>query len=432
MSAPASRQAPARVALLGAGNRGGGVYGEAARAHPTLVRVVAVADPRAERRAHVGDRHGLPVERRYAHWRPLLADVAAADLGLDAVVVATPDTDHVEPSEAALALHLDVLLEKPIAPDAAGVARVERAAAASRGRVTVAHVLRHAPLFQRLRAGLRAGAVGRLVGIDHVEQVGHWHFAHSFVRGNWRREAEASPMLLAKACHDLDLLRWFVDAPCERVASVGGLHHFRAEQAPDGAPARCTDGCPVEAECPYAAPRIYLERYQAAATWPNLVLTPAPARDSLLEALRTGPYGRCVYRCDNDVSDHQVVLLDFAGGVRASLTVTAFSGAITRTVHAWGSHGEVEAHFGSGVLLWSDFRSGEQRRECVEASGDGHVLADQALARDWFERLDAAHPAGESLTDLSASLESHHMAFAAEHARHAGGFVVPSLFASGA
>ena len=414
-----SARVPARIALLGAGNRGGDVYGRLAAERPELVRVVALADPRSERRRVVGDALGVEEARRYGAWAALLADVGAGALALDAVVIATPDADHVESAEAALALDLDLLLEKPIASDAAGVARVERAAAASRGRVSVAHVLRHEPLFARLEAGLRAGAVGRLVGIDHVEHVGHWHFAHSYVRGAWRREADASPMLLAKACHDLDLLRWLVGERCERVASSGALHHFHEGAAPSGAPARCLDGCPVEPECPYSAPRIYLGRYGARPEWPNLVLDPMPTPERIRQALETGPYGRCVYRCDNDVVDHQVVLLDFVGGVRVSLTVSAFTAEITRTVRAWGTHGEVSGHMGRGELLWRDFRDGSERREALGAAGDAHAGADRTFALDWFERI-AGRREGAAATELAASLESHRMAFAAERARHAG------------
>jgi predicted dehydrogenase len=418
---------PARIAILGAGNRGGDVYAPAAAAAPELVRVVALADPREARRRTVGERSGVPPERRYDHWRALLGDAAAGRLELDAVVVATPDADHVEPTEAALALGLDVLLEKPIAPDGAGVQRIAAAAERGRGRVTVAHVLRHAPVFERLALGLRDGALGRLVGIDHVEHVGHWHFAHSYVRGAWRREADASPMLLAKACHDLDLLRWWVGERCERVTSTAALRHFRSEEAPAGAPARCTDGCPVEATCPYGAPRIYLGRYGARAVWPNLVLTAEPSEASVLEALRTGPYGRCVYRCDNDVVDHQVVALEFAGGVRASLTVTAFTAEMTRTVRAWGTHGEVAAHFGRGTLEWHDFRTGARRLEDCGASGEAHDAADRALARDWFERVAGVHGDDPGATDLAASLESHLIAFAAERARREGRWVEPRI-----
>ncbi len=425
--ADASAARPARIAILGAGHRGGDVYAPAAADASDLVRVVALADPRPERRAAVGARSHVADARRFADWRALLAEVAAGRLALDAVVVATPDADHVEPTEAALALGLDVLLEKPIAPDLAGVRRVARAAAASHGRVTVAHVLRHAPVFRSLAAGLREGALGRLVGIDHVEHVGHWHFAHSYVRGPWRRQADASPMLLAKACHDLDLLRWWADAPCERVTSSAAPRHFRMEAAPADAPERCTDGCPVEASCPYEARRTYLGRFGARPVWPNLVLTSAPTEARLLEALRTGPFGRCVYRCDNDVVDHQVVALEFASGVRASLTVTAFSAEMTRTVRAWGTHGEVEAHFSAGTLRWSDFRTGAQRLESCGSSGEGHEAADRALARDWFERVAGVHGTDPGATELSTSLESHTIAFAAERARHEGGWVDPRV-----
>jgi predicted dehydrogenase len=407
---------PARLAVVGAGHRGLEVYGAAAARHLDLVRIVAVAEPRPQRLARLADAHGVERAGRFADWRQLLAGVSAGTLAVDGVIVATPDREHVAPAVQALALGLDVLLEKPIAPDEAGVRRVEDAARRSSGRVTVAHVLRHAPLFTRVKALIDDGAVGELIGIDHVEHVGHWHFAHSYVRGSYRREVDASPMLLAKACHDLDLIRWMVGRPARRVASFGSLRHFTAASAPRGAPERCTDGCPVEATCPYAATRIYLGRFGGRRDWPNSMLDDDPTPERVLGALQTGPYGRCVYRCDNDVVDHQVVALDFDGGARATLTVTAFSEASTRTVRVWGTHGEIDARFDHGDVTLHDFRTGRTSRSPVPPD-DGHRDADARLARDWFGRL-ASRTAAP--TELAVSIESHLLAFTAEAARKSG------------
>jgi predicted dehydrogenase len=406
------------VAVIGAGNRGAEVYGGALDELPDAARVVAVAEPDAGRRARFAARAGLPEEAAFDDWRPLLETGPCADLA----IVATPDADHVGPAVAALQRGLHVLLEKPIAPDPEGVRAVAAAAARSRGRVAVAHVLRHTPFFRTLKRLLEEGRIGLPIGLDHVENVGFWHFAHSYVRGAWRREDLAAPMLLAKACHDLDLLRWLADAPWEGVSSTGERRWFRAENAPAGAPPRCLDGCPVEASCPYSAPRIYLERFAGRRGWPRSVLTPDGDDAGVVAALREGPYGRCVYRCDNDVVDHQATLLRFASGLRATLTVTAFSSETTRTVRAVGSHGEIVGHLERGTLDVRDFASGEERRLEV-GPAHGHADADRAFLRDLVTRLRAGE--GPSGTDLRTSLDSHAMAFAAERSRREGREVRP-------
>jgi predicted dehydrogenase len=416
---PERQPRPLRIAVIGAGNRGADVYGSAFARRAPIAEVTAFADPDRARLERVGARFGLGPDALFADGATLLARVP----DLDAVVVATPDRAHVAPAVEALARDLHVLLEKPIAPDAGGVEEIRRAAATSRGTVTVAHVLRYAPLFRTLKELLDAGRIGRLVAIRHSEHIGYWHFAHSFVRGNWRREAESSPMILAKACHDLDLLRWMADAPCRTVSSIGGLAHFRAENAPEGSTERCTDGCAVERSCPYSARRIYLERFAGRRDWPVSVVAPGGDEAALLEALRSGPYGRCVYHSDNDVADHQAVQLAFANGVAASLVVHAFSEEVHRDVHLMGSHGEIRADLSDSVVELHDFSRG--RREVLEVGGgrDGHGGGDGALVDaflDDLRRRTAGEPAADAPTTLAASIDSHLMAFAAERARREG------------
>lgn len=409
---------PVRVAILGAGNRGADVYGRGLEGRGDAV-VVAVADPDPLRRDRLAERHGVPSDRRFAGATELLSGPRIADLA----ILATPDAAHVQPAILALTRGYDVLLEKPIAPDAEGVRALAAAAAAAKGTVTVAHVLRHAPFFRTIREAMAHGRIGRPIGIDHVENVGHWHFAHSYVRGAWRREDVASPMILAKACHDLDLLRWLADAPCDEVFSRGELRWFREENAPADAPPFCLDGCPVETDCPYSAPRIYLERFAGRRGWPRSVVAPGGGDDAVAAALRAGPYGRCVYRCDNDVVDHQVATLSFANGVVATLTVTAFSEENTRTIRVFGSHGELEGHLESGRIALRDFASGGTERLDV-APAQGHAPADRALLDDVIARLRG--DAGPGPTDLATSLESHLVAFAAERSRREGGPVRPA------
>jgi predicted dehydrogenase len=209
--------------------------------------------------------------------------------------------------------------------------------------LAVCHVLRYAPYTRLVRSLVDAGAAGDIVSVQHHEPVGFWHQAHSFVRGNWRREDLASFMLLAKSCHDIDWLQHIVGHPIARVSSFGGLHHFVAANRPDGAADRCVE-CPahVESACPYSAVRLYNGLLESGDHgWPLDVVLSEFTAPALQTALRTGPYGRCVYACDNDVVDHQVVALEFAGGVTASFTMNAFNTGGHRRTRIFGTRGEL-------------------------------------------------------------------------------------------
>lgn len=403
---------PVTLALVGAGNRGADVYARHLASTPGVARFVAVADPDPQRRNRFAEQHGIPADMRFANWQELMAGGRLAT----GLIIATPDQQHVAPARAALELGYEILLEKPIAPDLNGVLEVAAAAREAPGRITVAHVLRHSAFFSAIKELLVAGRIGDLITVQHTENIGFWHFAHSYVRGNWRREEDASPMILAKACHDLDLLRWLVDEPCTTVSSYGGLAHFRLENAPAGSTLRCTGGCAVERTCPYSAIRLYLDHFDGQPGWPNSVLTAEPTRESIRQALEEGPYGRCVYRSDNDVADHQTVSLLFQGGVTASLTVSAFTQDITREIHLMGSHGEIRGRMDTGELLLSDFSRQEQEHVAVPVTGPGHEEADEALIHDFVVRL-ATGSTEPAATGLGVSVESHLMAFAAERAR---------------
>lgn len=412
-----------RLAILGAGSRGIGTYGAYLLRRPDLAQIVAIADPRADRLHAAAQQHGLDPDHLYPSWDALLRREA----DLDAVIIATPDQLHLEPALAAIRRGLAVLLEKPICPTEPEVIRLKRAARRYRADVMVAHVLRYTPFFTRIKELLDRGVIGQLQVIRHTEQVGYWHFAHSYVRGNWRRAADASPMILAKACHDLDILRWLAGARCVGLNSFGRLGHFTAANAPDGATERCDQGCRVEPVCPYSAQRIYLERLPPADRWPHNVVSLDPTPEALAVALHDGPYGRCVYHCDNDVADHQVVSLRFANEVVANLTVSGFTRENTRTIHLMGSHGEIGGNFARNEITVTDFRIDDVRTsrltvppDSVHGGGDEGLLAD-FIARTRQRLRDGA--ADAALTSLDESIDSHLMAFAAEKSRLGAGDV---------
>jgi predicted dehydrogenase len=409
-----------RVAILGAGNRGIGAYGHYLLKRPDIAHLVAIADPRSDRLNAAGVQHNVPPDHLYGTWEDLLRH----ETSLDAIIIATPDQMHLAPAMAAMRHGVSILLEKPICPTEPEVRRLVNAAHRHGADITVAHVLRYTPFFARVKELLDRGVIGTLQMVRHAEQVGYWHFAHSYVRGNWRRAEESSPMILAKACHDFDIIQWLVGAPCTDVTSYGTLGHFRLENALEGSTERCDQGCMVERSCPYSAQRIYLEKLHPADRWPHNVVSLDTSPEGLAMALHEGPYGRCVYRCDNDVADHQVVSMRFANGVSGSLSVSGFTRENKRTIHLMGSHGEIIGNFFQNEITVSDFRIDDMRTGQLTVPGDSlHGGGDEGLMADFIGRVQDRLRRGKSETpptSLDESVASHFMAFAAEASRQHG------------
>lgn len=405
--------APVTLAIVGAGNRGW-AYARFALANPELARVVAVAEPRAEFRDRVIARHEIEPDNIMTDWRELADRPRLAD----AVIVATQDADHVDPAITFARAGYAVLLEKPIAPTAEECKRVVEEVTRAGVVFAVCHVMRYTPYTRLLKSIVDAGTVGQIISVDHLEPVGFWHQAHSFVRGNWRREDLGSPMLLAKSCHDLDWLRHIVGSPYAEVSSFGSLRHFRPENAPAGSGTRCLE-CAVEPDCAYSAPRLYLGMIGRGDTgWPVNVLDAEPTEQSIVTALKEGPYGRCVYHCDNDVVDNQVVSARFEDGTTATFTMTGFAVGRPRETRIFGTRGEL---YGDGEkVVVNDFLTGAVT-EHVAGDSDGMITSGHGGGDDG---VIAAFVEAVSTGDRSAvlsgpaeSLETHLAVFAAEKAR---------------
>ena len=406
---------PVRLVVLGAGSRGS-TYASYARLHPEQLQIVGVAEPRRYYRERMADDYDLPSDNVVEDWKELAARPRLAD----GVVIATQDAMHADPAEAFADLGYHILLEKPMAPNAADCVRILEATRRNGVLLAVCHGMRYTDYTRKLKEIVDSGRIGSIASIQHLEPVGYWHQAHSFVRGNWRNEAESSPMLLAKSCHDLDWLRYIMGQPCVQVSSFGSLKHFRPEEAPEGAGDRCLD-CPVEPVCPYSAVKIYLGRVRAGNTgWPVNVLTPDVTVEGVTEALRTGPYGRCVYKCDNDVVDHQVVSLLFANGATASFTMTAFTSHRNRETRIFGTRGEI---YGDGsTIRVLDFLTDQTATIATERPETGEVMAghggaDYLIMRSFVTAL-ATGDQSQILSGPEESLETHLMVFAAEASRH--------------
>jgi predicted dehydrogenase len=378
--------------------------------------VVAIAEPDPYRRETTAAEFGVPSERVYADW----TDLAAAGRLADAAIIATQDQLHTEPAVRLADLGYHILLEKPMATSERDATEIAEAARRNDIMLAVCHVLRYTPYTTTLKRLLDDGRIGRLVSIQHLEPVGWWHHAHSFVRGNWRREDTSAPMLLTKSCHDIDWLIHLFGAIPAKVSSFGNLTHFRAEERPPGAADRCVS-CPIEPECPYSAKRLYLGSLHdpGHANWPLGAVTEKRTEADVLEALRTGPYGRCVYDCDNTVVDHQVVNMEFPDGATCSFTMSAFTPMEHRRTRLFGTHGYIE---GDGrTLRLVDFRTGAEENidshtGAGPSAGDGHGGGDEALTNAFLSAVATGDPTLLS-SDATTSLATHRVVWAAERAR---------------
>ena len=297
-------------------------------------------------------------------------------------------------------------------------------------KVVVCHVLRYTPFYQFLYRTVRSGEIGQVVAIQAIENVGYWHQAHSFVRGNWRNSQESSPMILQKSCHDMDILRWLSGQPCKRISSFGSLTYFRPENAPCGSAERCL-ACSeaVRRECPYDAEKIYITDEATGVQhghtgWPANVLVSHPTEERVRAALQNGPYGRCVYRCDNDVVDHQVVNMEMADGSTISFTMCAFNQG-GRSIKIMGTLGEIQGDMNQNTVMVTRF--GEKPRtidiRTLAQDFSGHGGGDNRLVEDLLDLIEG-NGKGQALTSIDQSMESHYMAFAAEESRIHGGQVI--------
>lgn len=412
-----------RLVVAGAGLRG---IGYARRAAATGAHVVAVAEPDPARRAAFAAEFGVPAEHVYPDW----ADLAGAGRLADAVVIATQDQTHADAAVAFAGLGYHILLEKPMATTEPDALRITEAVDRAGVMLAVCHVLRYTPYTQALKKLLDADTIGRLVNVQHLEPIGWWHFAHSFVRGHWNNAETSAPLLLTKSCHDIDWLLYLFGTAPSRVSSFGGLAHFRAEQRPEGAADRCLD-CPLESRCAYSAPRLYRSCLgdPAREFWPLSAVTRDHTPEGIDAALRTGPYGRCVYGSDNNVVDHQVVAMEFPDGATCTFTMTAFTPMENRRTRLFGTHGQLE---GDGRLLHlTDFRTGEQQTidTGLTAGGtaaDGHGGGDEAIM-DAFLGAVATGNAKLLNSDAATSLAGHRVVWAAEQARTTGTITLPAL-----
>ncbi|XP_065417267.1 2,7-anhydro-N-acetylneuraminate hydratase-like isoform X2 [Chrysemys picta bellii] len=408
------------VLIIGAGCRGKR-YSYFAVHFPNRMKVVGVADPHAFARNDLQKIHSIDKKNVFNDWKVATERERFAD----AVIIATPDRLHKAPAIAFANKGYHILLEKPMAVTPEDCKEIVSVCAANNVMLAVCHVLRYYPASLKIKELLDAGAIGDICHIQHLEPVGFWHFAHSFVRGNWRNEAESTFSLLAKSCHDIDLINfWMGDKRCLKVSSFGSLSHFTNEHKPKGAASRCLD-CSVEQTCPYSAKKIYLQRAEKGYfNWPVSVVCNSGVCDieAVTEALRSGPYGRCVYECDNDVVSNQVVNMEFEGGATAAFTMMAFTERLgTRKTTIYGTKGELFCDGGGPVQVF-DFCTRKKTAYPTNKSAFipshlmGHDGADYYLMDSFISALTENKPSLIQ-TGPEATLQTHLLVFEAEKSR---------------
>lgn len=412
--------------VIGAGDRGR-AYSKAMKSMEEKYQVVAVAEPREACRSYLQELFDIPEDRCFASWEPLLALGKIADIA----VIATMDRLHLAPALAATKLGYDILLEKPVAPTPEECEQLARCSEEAGNRILVCHVLRYTPFFRKVKELLASGIIGRVISVDHKECVEVIHQSHSFVRGNWGNSGRASCMLLQKSCHDLDILQWLLDRDCVKIQSFGELSYFKERNAPEGAPERCIDGCPHGEKCRFNAMKLYLDDKKN--LWFRNACTGMvePSDERVEEALRTTQYGKCVFRCDNDVVDHQTVNMLFEDDITVTFSMCAFNKG-GRYIHIMGTEGEL---FGSMNGRGEPIRVslfGERTDRLIPVTGreGGHGGGDEGILETLHEYLTGTYQ-GFSVSDIRTSVNNHHLVFAAEQSRKNGTVVDIREFIAG-
>jgi hypothetical protein len=397
---------PVTAITLGAGSRGN-VYGNYAVEYPDQLDIIGVAEPIVLRNERYARKHAIADANRFNTWE----DVFKKPKFADAIIISTPDNLHYGPCIEALKMGYDILLEKPISPSEKECREILALAKKTGRIVAVCHVLRYAPYFIKLRELIQTKAIGETISIQHLEPIGYEHMAHSYVRGNWHNSKQTTPIILAKSCHDLDIIKWILDKPSRSIHAFGDLKWFKKENAPAGSTDRCTDGCAVEKTCPYSAIDQYITRKKRLYVF-DLPENKSEQEAFVMDKLKTTNYGRCVYRMDNDQPDHYTTNILFDGNITASFSMEAFTSYEGRRTRVMGSHGDIVGDMYSFVM--TDFRTGKKTE--WKSTTDMHGGGDWRLVADWIQAVSQQNVSLLTST-IDASIESHVMGFAAEQSR---------------
>lgn len=409
------------IACIGCGSRGR-TYLSLAAKMTDHYEIIAGAEPVEARLEHVRKISNNPNFQGFRNDQEILAQPKLADL----MIVSTQDSMHASSCLAALKKGYDILVEKPIATNLEDVLAIEQCAKENGRRVLVCHVLRYTPFYKKVKEIVDSGALGDIVSIHMSEGVNAFHQTHSYVRGHWGVKEKSSPMLIAKSCHDLDIIVWLLDSQCTKVSSFGDLSYFNEEHKPADAPPRCSDECPVADTCQYNA-NLYktTQRTWLRHVWPTTEDVKTISDERISDWLKTSPWGRCVYQCDNNVVDHQVVNMQFANKVTASFTMTAFDDG--RNMEIYGTKavlrgGEVcLEQTGSDIIVTEHHtaKKTEMTVDPLEGGYEGHGGGDAGIIQELHKEM-SKEDAQDMKSSIQVSVRSHVIGFAAEKSRVLG------------
>lgn len=399
-----------KLALIGAGQRGM-IYATYAY-EKKHVEIAAIVDPEESSRKIAAEKFHVKEENLFSCSDEFFAKGKLAD----AVIIASMDRNHYEQAMKALDCGYHILLEKPISPNPAECLMIQQKAHECKKQVVVCHVLRYTNFFANIKEILDSGELGRVVTVQHAENIGNFHMAHSFVRGNWRNSNETSPIIMQKSCHDMDILVWLIGSRAEKISSFGNLQYFKRENAPEGSAERCLE-CNERKNCRFDARKAYVE---IAGSWPATVVCTDQSKEGLLKSLETSPYGRCVFKCDNNVCDNQVTIIEFENGATATFHLSGFTNKMHRTIKIMCENGEIIGDDETNTIKVTKYSSNNLYQETtkeikIESEEGFHGGGDYGLVMEFLEGLEKGNE--DSISSIDTSIESHIMAYAAEESR---------------
>lgn len=390
--------------IVGAGARGKDAYAQYIVKHPDKIKIVGVAEPNKEKRNGLRDMCCISEDMCFESYTELFKKPKLADC----VLICTQDEDHVQPTLMAMEKEYHIFLEKPVSTNMNDILEIEKHAKAYHKLFMAGYVLRYTPFFMKMKELIDTGEIGKIISIQHNENEGFWHHAHSYVRGPWNNSETSSPYILAKSCHDIDLILYLTGADCTSVSSYGGNTYFNKGNAPEGCAKRCTDDCKYADTCKYNAITSYSN---GESRYFLHILGCEGSKDALKEVLKTSPFGRCVYYCDNNVPDHQVVNMEMNDGSTVVFTVSAFTKNNSRTIKIMGTEGEIGGCLEEGIIILRKF-SGDDKKYMITCDDTKHCGGDSAIINELIDRINEKRFGFDETI-----INSHVIAFASEASR---------------
>lgn len=407
------------LALIGAGDRGMNCYAPYTLENPWKAEFVAVAERDIEKRRQFAERYHIKPENCFDDFEEMLRQPKLAD----AVLICTSDRLHFKPAIQAMEKGYHIMMEKPMSTTPEQCMALWKASQTYNKMFILCFVLRYTEFFSTIYQMLKEGRIGKVNSINHMENIPLVDQVHAFTRGIFRNEETACPIILSHCCHDLDIISWFAGSRCKKIASFGGLTFFCEKNAPKGAPKRCLDGCPVSSQCKYYAPNYYLTKDTG---WPTSTIGTDMSFEGRLKALQEGPYGRCVFHCDNDVVDNQTVIMEFENGVTANFSLQPFASESGRTMKIVGTKGEIQADMEKNTIQVFDQFTERIEKIQIQPSRYKYGGGDHGIMEYFIDQVLEEAEGGR--TSMNSSIEGHMIAFAAEKSRKEGMVVDMDIF----